>query len=77
MLDRAQVHSICEKATGKEKVTEEDGTETGGIDIDEEFEPFFAQMPKAEEELEPIGFDDAKECVLLYAISVQIIPTRL
>jgi len=38
VMDRAQVHEITEKATGREKVTEEDGTETGGIEIDEEFE---------------------------------------
>ena len=50
-------------------------------------------MPKAEEEKDPtkrkgtgaisggmsdpIDFDSAKECVLLYAISILMIPTRL
>ena len=34
-------------------------------------------MPKAEEELEPIDFDSVKECVMLYAISIGRIPTRL
>lgn len=27
--------------------------------------------------MEPISFDDARECVLLYAIAVEMIPTRL
>ena len=76
VLDKAQVLLMTEKATGREKVKDEAGTEEGGIP-EEEFDPFFAQMPPAEEEKEPIGFDDAKEVVLLYAISIKMIPTRL
>lgn len=41
VMDKVQVKSIMEKATKRELVQAEDGTETGGI-TDEEFEPFFA-----------------------------------
>ncbi len=34
-------------------------------------------MPKAEEDKEPLKFEDAKECVCRYAISIKMIPTRL
>lgn len=44
---------------------------------DEDFTPFFDQLPPAEEEKEPRKFDDAKEVVLRYAVSIKMIPTRL
>lgn len=34
-------------------------------------------MPKAEEDKEPISIDDAKECVLRFAVQRKEIPTRL
>ena len=51
---------IAEKATDREVVKAEDGKvvkaedgkESGGITADE-FEPFWSQMPKAEEEKDP------------------------
>lgn len=81
---------MAEKATDREVKIAEDKTESGGITL-EEFEPFWMQMPAPEEEKDaktkdvaknlleshPITFDNAKEAVLLYAISIMMIPTRL
>ena len=39
--------------------------------------PFFEQMPKVEEGKEPVLIKDAKECVLRFAVSRKMIPTRL
>ena len=44
---------------------------------DEEYTPFFEQMPKALIDTEPILIADGKECVLRYAVSIKMIPTRL
>ena len=46
---------------------------------DDVFDPFFIQMPKpkGEEDKEPLLFEDAKECVLRYAVSIKMIPSRL
>ena len=34
-------------------------------------------MPKDEEDKEPIKLEDARECVLRYAVSIKLIPSRL
>ena len=44
---------------------------------EEEWLPFFEQMPKFEEDKEPILIKDAKECVLRLAVKRKEIPTRL
>ena len=76
VMDKAQTLLVAEKATGREKVTLADNSVVGGIP-EEEFDPFFAAMPPAEEEKEPIDFDSVKELVLRIAISIKQIPTRL
>ena len=43
---------------------------------DEDFNPWFDQMPKAVEDAEPLDVENAKECVVLYAISIKMVPTR-
>ena len=64
-LDKAPVKAILVEAIGRGEIT------------DEIFLPFYDQMPKAEEGKDPILFEDAKECVLRYAIHIKMIPTRL
>ena len=64
-LDKAAVKAILVEAIGRGEIT------------DEIFLPFYDQMPKAEEGKDPILFEDAKECVLRYAIHIKMIPTRL
>ena len=64
-LDRAPTKALLVETIGRGEIT------------DEVFVPFFEEMPKAEEGKDPILFEDAKECVLRYAISIKMIPTRL
>ena len=64
-LDKAPVKAILVEAINRGEITDDD------------FLPFYDEMPKAEEGKDPILFEDAKECVLQYAISIKMIPTRL
>ena len=66
-MDKAQTKTMLDAAVQRE-----------GEEIkEEEWLPFFEQMPKEEEDKEPILLDDAKECVLRFAVSRKMIPTRL
>ena len=64
-MDKAATKALCEKVIDRGEIA------------DEEFDPVFDEMPKAEDGAEPIGLDDVKECVLRYAITIGMIPTRL
>ena len=66
-MDKAQTKTMLDAAILRE-----------GEEIkEEEWLPFFEQMPKEEEDKEPILIEDAKECVLRFAVSRKMIPTRL
>ena len=65
VLDKAQTKKLMQDTIAREEIK------------DDVFEPFFIQMPKAEEDKEPLLFEDAKECVLRYAVSIKMIPSRL
>ena len=64
-FEKAKVKNMLQVAIGRGDIT------------DDVFDPFFNQMPKAEEDKEPIDFEQARECVLRYAVSIKMIPTRL
>ena len=64
-MDKAGTKKFMEEAIARREIADDD------------FNPVFAEMPPAEEEKEPITLDDAKECVLRYAVSIGMIPTRL
>ena len=59
----------------KTKKLMEDTINRGPIP-DEDFNPWFDQMPKAVEDAEPLDVYNAKECVVLFAISIKMVPTR-
>ena len=65
VLDKAATKTLAEAAVNRGEIPPED------------FDPIFDGLPKAEEGAEPVSLDDAKECVLRYAISIGMIPTRL
>ena len=64
-LDRAQTKTLLEAAVARGEVKEED------------FAPVYATIPPEEEGKEVLKFDDAKEIVLRYAVSIKMIPSRL
>ena len=64
-LDKAQTKQLMTDVIKRGEIT------------DDIFTPFFEELPPAEEEKEPLKFDDAKEVVLRYAVSIKMIPTRL
>ena len=65
VFDKAQTKRLMQETINREEIK------------DDVFEPWFIQMPKFEEDKEPIKFEDAKECVLRYAVSIKMIPSRL
>ena len=66
-LDKTQTKTLLDKVVLRE-----------GEEIkDEEWTPFFDKMPKDEEDKEPIKIEDGKECVLRFAVTKKMIPTRL
>lgn len=60
----------------KTKKLMEDTIKRGPIP-DEEFNPFFDQMPKFKKDAEPLDVYNAKECVVRFAIAIKMVPTRL
>ena len=66
-LDKAQTFQILVKSTARE--TEEIK--------DEVMLPFWEKKKPLEEGKEAISFEDAREVILLYAVSIGLIPTRL
>ena len=60
----------------KTKKLMEDTINRGPIP-DEVFNPWFDQMPKFKEDAEPLDVYNAKECVVRFAISIKMVPTRL
>lgn len=64
-VDKAQTKGLLEAAIGRGEIADDDMT------------PVFAQFAPLEPETEPISHDDAKECVLRFAVSIGMIPTRL
>ena len=64
-FDKAQTKTMMEAAIAREEIKDED------------FLPIFEQMEPEEEGKEALLFDIAKECVLRYAVSIKMIPTRL
>ena len=67
-LDKAQTLTLLNKVTARDPREEIK---------DDVFLPFWEQMEKFEEGKDPVIFDNAKECVLRYAVSIKMIPTRL
>lgn len=67
VFDKAQTKKLMQDTINREEIK------------DDVFEPWFLQMPKpkGEEDKEPLLFEDAKECVLRYAVSIKMIPSRL
>ena len=70
-MDKAQTKTMLEAAVARQR--EEIKEEIK----EEEWMPFFEEMPKEEEDKEPILIKDAKECVLRFAVARKQIPTRL
>ena len=70
-MDKAQTKTMLEAAVARQR--EEIKEEIK----EEEWMPFFEEMPKEEEDKEPILIKDAKECVLRFAVARKMIPTRL
>jgi len=64
-LDKAKTKALMEATINRGPIPEE------------VFDPWFNQMPKAEEGAEPLDVYNAKECVLRFAISIKMVPTRL
>ena len=62
-MDKAQTKTMLEAAVIR--VNEELKEEIK----EEEWLPFFEEMPKEEEDKEPILIEDAKECVLRFAVA--------
>ena len=66
-LDKAQTKALIDKVVNRE-----------GEEIkEEEMTALFEQMPKHEEDKEPVLIADAKECALRYFVTKGMIPTRL
>ena len=66
-MDRATVKKLMVEAIGRGEIT------------DEIYNHWFDQMPKpkGKEDAEPITIYNAKECVVRFAISIKMVPTRL
>ena len=76
-MDKAQTKLMLEAAVIRTAIKEETKEEIKEEIKEEEWLPFFEEMPKEEEDKEPILIKDAKECVLRFAVARKQIPTRL
>ena len=68
-MDKAQTKLMLEAAVIRTAIKEETKEEIKEEIKDEDWLPFFEEMPKEEEDKEPILIKDAKECVLRFAVA--------
>ena len=76
-MDRAQTKTMLEATVIRTAFKEETKEEIKEEIKDDDWMHFFEEMPKFEEDKEPILIEDAKECVLRFAVQRKQIPTRL